>query len=388
VVPDEEGVDFSLSKTTASLAKVKKQIQILKGLDHANAEAGPDGPGDHARANATLLTGLRARKTAGTDIHLGISVDQLAAQHVGHATRFPSLELTCDKIRKSGLCDSGYSCAYLYNISWQSATTPMTPEPNPRLVFERLFGSGPPSERQKSLELRRQKQQSVLDFVLSEVGRLEGQLGHKDRQKLEEYLTSVRELEQRITRAATFGDLPESSSEAPVGIPSDYGQHMELMFDMLVLAFQTDSTRIATLLLAGDGTNYTFPHIGIPEGHHYLTHNQHKPEEADKVQNIDAHYMSNFAQFLEKLDQIEDVDGNSLLDNSMIFYGGGISDGNAHTHTDLPVILAGSGSGTLEPGRYAKFPSSPTTNLFLTMIDRLGVPGRAIASKYGLMIRC
>jgi hypothetical protein len=373
--PSGEGAEFELSTTTKALDKVRKHIQMIHGLDHNNAEPGADGPGDHARANATLLTGVRAKKTAGTDIYLGISIDQLAAKHVGHLTRFPSLELTCDKIRKSGLCDSGYSCAYLYNISWQSPTTPMTPEGNPRLVFERLFGSGPPSERKQVVQQQRHRQRSALDFVLAEVKTLQHQLGQRDKLKLDEYLTGVRELEKRISRAEQHGELPETAAQTPAGIPSDYGQHMELMFDLLALAFQTDSTRIATLLLAGDGTNYTFPQIGIPEGHHYLTHNQHKPEEAEKVQQIDAYYMSHFARFLEKLDQTQDVDGNSLLHNSMILYAGGIADGNAHTHTNLPVILAGSGSGTVESGRYVKVDSSPMSNLFLSMIDRLGIQG-------------
>jgi Protein of unknown function (DUF1552) len=371
--PSGDGTDFQLSPTMKPLEKVQKHIQIIHGLDHLNATPGPDGPGDHARANATLLTGVRAKKTAGNDIRLGISIDQVAAKHIGHLTRFPSIELTCDKIRKSGLCDSGYSCAYLYNIAWQSDTTPMTPEANPRLVFERLFGSGPPGERAQTFEQQRHKQRSVLDFVRSEAGLLQRQLSPRDQMKLDEYLTGVRELEKRIARAQPIHEPSETLVQTPAGIPSDYGEHMQLMFDLLVLAFQTDSTRIATLLLAGDGTNYTFPQIGIPEGHHYLTHNQHKADDADKVQRIDAYYMAQFARFLEKLDQTHDADGNSLLYNSMILYTGGIADGNAHTHANLPAILAGSGGGTLNSGRYFKVASSPMSNLFLSMIDRLGV---------------
>ena len=371
--PCGEGTGFQLSPTMKPLEEVQRHIQVIQGLDHLNAAPGPDGPGDHARANATLLTGVRAKKTAGNDIRLGVSIDQLAAQRVGQLTRFPSLELTCDKVRKSGLCDSGYSCAYLYNISWQSATTPMTPEANPRLLFERLFGAGPPGERKQAVERQRHGQRSVLDFVRSEAGMLERQLGERDKMKLDEYFTGVRELEKRIARAEQFGKLSEPSAQSPQGIPSDYGQHMELMFDLLLLAFQTDSTRIATLILAGDGTNYTFPQIGISEGHHYLTHNQHKVEEAEKVQRIDSYYMSHFARFLEKLDQTQDADGNTLLYNSMIVYAGGIADGNAHTHTNLPVILAGSGGGTLQSGRHAKVESSPMCNLFLSLIDRLGI---------------
>jgi len=367
---------FELNRTMRSLESVKKHIQIISGLDHINATPGPDGAGDHARANATLLTGVRARKTAGSDINLGISIDQVAAKHIGHLTRFPSLELTCDKVRKSGLCDSGYSCAYLYNISWQSATTPMTPEPNPRLAFERLFGAGTHGERRKVTAAREEAQRSVLDFVLDDAKSLARELGSKDQRKLDEYLTGVRELEKRLDNVDAFGELPDPAAETPAGIPADYGEHMSLMFDILALAFQTDSTRVATLLLAGDGTNYAFPQIGIPEGHHYLTHEQGRsPDAAEKVAQIDEYYMRHFAAFLEKLEKIEDVDGRSVLHNSMIVYGGAIADGNRHTHENLPVILAGRGGGELRTGRYLKVTSQPMTNLFLGMLDHLGVTG-------------
>lgn len=369
--PTGMGKEFELNKTMLPLESIKDQIQIIGGLDHVNADPGPDGAGDHARANATFLTGVRARKTAGSDIHLGVSIDQIAAEHVGHATRFPSLELSCDAIRKSGGCDSGYSCAYQFNLSWKTPTTPMTPEPNPRLVFERLFGS-PAGKGAESIAARRAQQNSVLDFILEDSRSLHRDLSTKDRQKLDEYLTGVRDIEQRIERAENFEDLPRPDIEPPGGIPEDYGEHMNLMFDMLALAFQTDSTRIATLLLAGDGTNRAFPQIEIPEGHHYLTHQRDEDKQA-KVAQIDLYYMRHFARFLQKLDQTEDVDGQSVLHNSMIVYGCGIADGNRHTHDNLPVILAGAGGGTLETGRHIKAGSEPMTNLFLSMLDRLGV---------------
>ncbi len=374
--PEGSERDFELNRTMRPLEAVREHIQIISGLDHINATPGPDGAGDHARANATLLTGVRARKTDGSDIHLGISIDQVAANRIGHETRFPSLELSCDKVRKSGRCDSGYSCAYLYNISWQSATVPMTPEPNPRLLFERLFGAGDHGQRRKLSAARGESQQSVLDFVLDDAKTLERELGRKDRRKLEEYLTGVRDIEQRLARAEEFGDLPDPPVDTPAGIPADYGEHMRLMFDLLALAFQTDSTRIATLLLAGDGTNYAFPQIGIPEGHHYLTHEQRRsPEAAEKVTRIDEYYMQHFAAFLEKLAKTEDSDGHSVLRNSMIVYGGAIADGNRHTHDNLPVILAGGGGGELRTGRYVEVASQPMANLFLGMLDHLGVTG-------------
>jgi hypothetical protein len=374
--PKGEGSAFELARTMQPLAALKDKFQVLGGLDHKNATPGNDGAGDHARANATFLTGARARKTDSVDIEVGVSVDQLAAQQVGHLTRFSSLELSCDSVRKSGSCDSGYSCAYQYNLSWRSPTTPMTPEPNPRLVFERLFGTGAPAERQKNFEQRQQTQKSLLDLVLDDAHSLQRKLGNKDREKLDEYLTGVRALEQRIERAEHFGKLPNPGADAPAsGIPENFGDHMEVMFDLLAMAFQTDSTRIATLLTANDGSNRSFQEIGIPEGHHYCSHHRNNPELVAKVGEIDLHYMKYFARFLTKLDQTKDVDGNSLLHNSMIVYGSGNADGNRHTHENLPVILAGAGGGTLTPGRFAKFESQPMSNLFLSMNDRMGVNG-------------
>lgn len=371
--PKGEGKDFTLSTTMQPLEKVKQRIQVLGGLDHVNATPGPDGAGDHARAGGTFLTGVRVKKTAGADIHAGISIDQVAAQQLGHLSRFPSLELSCDSIRKSGNCDSGYSCAYQHNLAWRSPTAPVSPEPNPRLVFERLFGAGSRGERTKNYQLRQQQQRSIMDFVLDDARSLQAHLGSRDQQKLDEYLASIREIEKRIERAEQFKDIPDPDIATPPGIPSSFPEHVQLMYDMLLLAFQSDSTRIATLLLAGDGSNRTFPEIGIAEGHHFLTHHRNKKDMVDKVAQIDTWYVTQFARFLEKLDQTKDLDGNSILHNSMIVYGSGNADGNYHTHTNLPIILAGAGGGTLETGRYVKQKAKPACNLFLSMLDRLGV---------------
>lgn len=369
------GPAFELGRTMQPLNPLRDQIQVVGGLDLHEADPGNDGGGDHARASATFLTGARARKTEGGDIHVGVSVDQLIAKHVGQDTRLPSLELSCDSVRKSGGCDSGYSCAYVYNISWQSATTPMTPEPNPRLVFERLFGNGSPEERERNYRLRLHTQKSLLDFVLDDAMRMNSQLGHRDREKLDEYLTSVREIEQRLVHAESFGALPNPGVDSPAGIPGDYGQHMDLMYDLLALAFQTDSTRVATLLLAGDGSNRSFAEIGISEGHHYCSHHRGNADLLDKVGRIDRFYMDHFARFLGKLDRMKDPDGTSVLHNSMIVYGCGNSDGNKHTHTNLPVVLAGAGGGSLNPGRSVHYQDTPMTNLYLTLADRMGVAG-------------
>jgi len=372
--PAAQGAQFELSPTLAPLAPVRNSFQILGGLDHKNAEAGPDGAGDHARANGTFLTGVRMRKSA-SDIRAGISIDQVLAHALGHVTRFPSLELTCDQGRQTGACDSGYSCAYQYNLSWSSPTTPMAPEHNPRLVFERLFGAGSPRERAANLKRRQQEQRSILDFVLEDAHAMQRRLDARDQEKLDQYLTGVRDLETRIQTAEQFSTHADPGRPAPEGVPPGYGEYVQLMFDMLTLAFQTDSTRVATLLLAHDGSNRSFNEIGVPEGHHDLSHHFDNREKIQKVAQIDRWYVQQFSRFLQKLGQTRDADGQSLLHNSMIVYGGGNADGNRHSHTNLPILLAGTGGGRLTPGRFTQFDSLPATNLFLGLANRLGLAG-------------
>lgn len=372
--PSGSGRDFQFNVTMEPLQSLQSHVQVFRGLDQLNAEAGPDGAGDHARANATFLTGVRARKTAGADIRVGQSIDQLIASHVGETTRFPSLELSCDAVRKSGGCDSGYSCAYQFNISWRAPETPMTPEPNPRLVFERLFGAGTDAGGQ-SREQRRREQRSVLDFVLDDAAALQRDLSGSDRQKLDEYLTSVREIERRIQRESQWPEIARPDLAVPEDVPDDHRTHIDLMFDLLTLAFQTDSTRVATLLMAHDGSNRSFPELGISEGHHYLTHEQDQEDPRKKVAKIDRFYIERLARFLDKLRNTPDVDGRSLLDNSMIVYGSGIADANAHNHDNLPFILAGSGGGLLQPGYYRDAGRVPMSNIFLSLADRMGVQG-------------
>lgn len=370
--PEGEERDFKLGTTLEPLQSKLQQIQVLHGLDVKPAEAGRDGGGDHARGNGTFLTGVRLNKSA-TEIRNGISIDQEIAQRVGHLTRFASLELSCEANRQTGNCDSGYSCAYQFNLSWKNATTPMSPEANPRLVFERLFGSGPVGQRAANLQRRRQEQRSILDFVMEDARSMQSRLAKRDGEKLDQYLTGVREIESRIERAESFGKTADPNLDTPVGVPAAYADHITLMYDMLILAFQTDSTRVATLLLAHDGSNRSFEHIGIVEGHHDLSHHQEKQDRIDKVAQIDRWYMEQFAGFLNRLDAVEDIDGKSLLHNSMILLGSGNADGNRHSHTDVPVILAGQGGGRLSPGRFVKHGSKPLTNLFLGMVDQLGI---------------
>jgi hypothetical protein len=307
--PKGDGNEFTLNRTLEPLEQYKQHLQILGGLEHLNATPGSDGAGDHARANGTFLTGVRLKKSA-TDIRAGVSIDQIMARQIGHLTRFQSLELTCDIRRQTGGCDSGYSCAYQYNISWSSPTTPMTPESNPRQVFERLFGKGAPGERLESLKRRRQEQRSILDFVLEDARDMQRRLSSRDQEKLDQYLTGVREIEMRIQKAEKLGDARDPLTATPPGIPADHAEHIQLMYDILVLAFQTDSTRIATLLLAHDGSNRSFADIGIPEGHHDLSHHFNNEDRIKKVSDIDLWYVKQFAVFLQKLEATKDVDGN------------------------------------------------------------------------------
>ncbi|HUQ09247.1 MAG TPA: DUF1552 domain-containing protein [Steroidobacteraceae bacterium] len=367
----EGGADFALSPTLAPLAKVQKSLQVISGLEDLSADPGPDGAGDHARAGATFLTGVRIKKTAGSDIHAGVSIDQVVANQIGHLTRFPSLELSCDVVRKSGECDSGYACAYEYNMAWRSHNEPLSPEHNPRFAFERLFGDGPVKQRVANLRRRQAEQNSILDYVLADAKSVNAKLDGRDRQKLDQYLTSVREIEQRIELTAKM-KVQNPEIDAPAGVPVNYAEHVALMFDMLLLAFQTDSTRVATLLMAREGSNRPFADIGIASGHHDLTHHKNSPEIIAKVQEIDRWYVTRLAAFLEKMDATQDVDGQSLLHHSMIMYGSGNADGNRHTHDNLPIVVAGAGSGTFKTGRYVKVKPTPLTNMFLTMADGMG----------------
>lgn len=382
--PQGEGADYQLNETMQPLAELKSEFQIFSGFEHKNGWAGPDGAGDHARAGGTILTGARPRKTAGADIRAGISVDQLAAQKAGNRTRFPSLELSCDGVRKSGNCDSGYSCAYQFNISWRSETNPVAPESNPRLVFERLFGAGTAAERKLAYQQRQERQKSVLDFMLDDAKQLERQLGRNDREKLGQYLTSVREIEERIQRTEQMGALPDLAKEAPDGIPGAYRDHIRLLMDMLVLAFETDSTRVATFLLAHDGSNRGFKEIGVSEGHHDLSHHQGDREKMAKIAKIDRFYAEQCAYFLQRLRAAKDRDGQSLLNNSMIVYCSGLSDANRHRHDELPVIVAGRAGGRLHPGRHVKLPvKTPMSNLFVSLLDKFGTPEERFGDSTG-----
>ncbi len=382
--PSGTGAAFEFTKTLKPLDGVRKNVMVLSGLKHHNADAIDDGPGDHARAGACFLTGVHPKKTSGADIRSGVSVDQIAAaaNEVGGATRFPSLELGCEDSRTVGNCDSGYSCAYTNSISWRTPTTPMPPETNPRAVFERLFGTDAnldPATRAK----RQRARSSILDLVSERTQSLSSNLGASDKRKLDEYLYAVREIEKRIEMAETNKNV-EPNMEEPAGVPVTFGEYARLMYDLQALALQTDLTRVSTMVLAREGSVRTYGEIGVADPHHPLSHHRNNPDAIEKLSQINRFHMELFAYFIKKLDSTPDGDG-TLLDHSMVVYGSAISDGNQHTHDHLPVILAGGGNGCLSGGRHIVYKDTPMTNLYLTMLGHLGVPIETIGDSTGAL---
>ncbi|MBU6300149.1 MAG: DUF1552 domain-containing protein [Verrucomicrobia bacterium] len=379
-IQDANG-EYAMSPILQGLSDLRQDIQIIKGLEQKAGWSMGDGGGDHARANATFLTGVRAYKTAGADIKVGVSVDQLMAQLVADQTRFASLELGTESVRRSGVCDSGYSCAYQFNVSWRSETQPMAPEANPRQVFERLFGVGQGEQRKANLERARIRQRSLLDFVLTDAKKMHAELGRNDQQKLDEYLTGIREIERRIQNLEKFGLPPDPGVPAPKGVPESYEEHLQVMFDMMYLAFVTDSTRVISFLQSHDGNNRTMPSIGITQGHHTISHHQGKPEELAKLTKIDQFYIRQFAYFLKKLKGARDVDGRTLLENSMILWGSGLGDPDRHQHDRLPIIVAGNGGGRLHPGRHVVLTDqkTPLNRLHLRLLREMGGREEAFA---------
>ena len=368
--PTGEGKNYELSQTLAPLAEMKDDFLVLEGLTQHHARANGDGGGDHARNASAFLTGAQPRKTSGADITVGQSIDQTIAQRIGSQTNLSSIELGIDRGRNAGNCDSGYSCAYSSNISWKTATTPCAKEVNPRAAFERLFGSPQTAADQ---ERRNRNRKSILDFVSSDAKRIEAKLGGADRRKLDEYLSSVRDLELRVARAEKSSkEIPELA--LPDGVPSELKEHINLMFDILTLAFQTDTTRIATMMLADAGSNRTYPDVDVKDGHHELSHHEKDESKMERISRIDKYLVERFAYFLKTLKSTKEGESN-LLDNSMILYGSAISDGNRHNHDDLPIILAGRGGNTIETGRYLKFEKeTPLNNLYIAMAERMGAP--------------
>jgi hypothetical protein len=379
--PLESGAAFAFPRILKPLEAYRSQTLVLSGLAQGNANALEDGAGDHARAAACYLTGVHPKKTAGDDIHAGISVDQIAAQHIGADSRFPSIELGCDDSRTVGNCDSGYSCAYTNSLSWRSPTSPMPPETNPRLAFERLFG-GDAGLDPATKAIRRRDRRSILDIVAERTSSLVVTLGASDRRKVDEYLTSVREIERRIEVAERDTSEVTPDFEMPSGVPVLFADYASLMFDMQTIALQADLTRVSTLMLGREGSLRTYPEIGVPDPHHPLTHHRDNPEWIEKVTKVNVFHMEQFAKFVGKLATTPDGDG-TLLDHTVIVYGSGIADGNKHTHENLPVLVVGGGARFKGDRHLVYDDNTPMTNFYLTLLDRVGVREDQIGDSTG-----
>ncbi len=372
-----------LPSTLKPLESLKNYINVLSGLTQKNAFALGDGPGDHARSASAWLTGCHPRKTSGANIKAGISIDQLLAKELGNKTRFGSLELGCERGGLAGDCDSGYSCAYSNSISWRTESTPVAKEVNPRLVFERLFQSEDINETQESRAQRLAENKSILDFVMEDAKLLNKKLGTTDRMKLDEYMSGVREIERRISFVENEAKSNNIQQFSNIDIPSDYGEHIRLMGDLMVLAFQTDTTRVSTFMFANEGSNRSYKSIGVSDGHHEMSHHQKNPEKLEALRKINTFHVSQLAYILNKMESIKEGD-KTLLDNSMVLYGAGICDGDRHNHDDLPLLLAGKAGGKISSGKHLKFNNgTPMSNLFLSMSDKLGIPQENIGDSTG-----
>ncbi len=366
--------DFELQSIMKPVEAFRSKMNVISGLSLHGAEALGDGGGDHARSVASFLTGAHPRKTDGADIRNGISVDQLAAEKIGHLTKLKSLELGTEASSIGGRCDSGYSCLYTSNVSWRTETSPLPKEVNPAAVFERLFGSANERENKKSLAQREQRRKSILDFVHGEAKTLSHSLGAQDRRKLDEYLYAVRDIERRLQTTDKLDQTETGVSDfpRPAGVPQVYGEHVKLLFDMMVLAFQTDSTRVCSFMYANAGSNRSYRNLAISEGHHHISHHKNNQKLQQNISKINQYHMSLAHHFLTRLDSIKEGDG-TLLDNCMIVYGSGIADGNRHEHSDLPIALFGGGGGTIQTGRYIRCRTgTPLTNLYCSMLERVG----------------
>jgi hypothetical protein len=386
--PAAYGTDYALTPTLAPLAPFKDKMMVATGLICDKANANGDGAGDHARAMAAYLTGAQPRKTEGANIHVGRSIDQAAAAQIGHLTRFPSLELGIEQGTSVGRCDSGYSCAYIHNMCWKNDMTPVAKDCDPRSVFDRLFGNGKAGESAEASAKRADRRKSMLDFVLDDANSVQKSLGAADNRKLDEYMSSVREIELRIDRMQNEEPVkPPDGYARPTnfvftsGVRAsgnantirNYPEHVALMCDMVVLAFQTDLTRIITLPFASEESNQNYPFADAPVPHHGTSHHQHDPAKMALLAKINLFHIKQLAYLVGKLDKIQEGDG-SILDNSLIAYGSGNSDGQRHNHDDLPFLLLGKGGGKMTTGRHVQMDKVPINNMWLAMLEHANVP--------------
>jgi hypothetical protein len=379
--PEDEGPLGKLPLLMQPLEPLKNDLLVLSNLTANWGRPLLVGAGDHGRAAAAYMTGMQVTRAL-TDLKLGVSADQIAAAEVGNKTKLPSLEVGLEEARQSGNCDNGYSCAYTYNLSWKTENQPLPPISDPRLLFERLFGADivePPAAHARRLAMR----QSILDGVLGQTQKLQGEVGPSDRRKLDEYLTSIREIERQVQHAEKEGMVIDPGIDKPFGVPPEFPDYFRLMTDMMLVAFKADITRIQTMMIGREGSTRPYPEIGVNDGHHPLTHHMGNMQMLEKVKQINALHMKLFAEFLTKLKNTREGDSN-LLDQSLIVYGSGISDGNVHTHDQLPTILAGRGGNFVKPGRHIIYQrETPVCNLFATMIERVGVNPEHVGDSTG-----
>jgi len=379
--PSGVGSGYQLSRILKPLEKFREDMLVLTGLDIHNGNALGDGGGDHARAGASYLTGIHCKKTTGADIQGGISADQIAARAM--TTRLTSLELGCEDSRTVGNCDSGFSCAYTNSISWRSPTMPMPPETNPRVVFERLFGADNLKVDDATRARRTLLRTSILDTVAERSRQLMGSVGPSDKRKLDEYMTGVREVERRIQSSEADSGRFQPAIEAPAGVPVDFAEYAKLMFDLQILAFQADLTRVSTFMIGREGSVRTYGEIGVPDPHHPITHHQNRPDFLEKVSKINEFHVQLYSYFLDRMKAAQDGDG-SLFDHSLLVYGGGLCDPNRHQHENVPTLLLGKGNGKIRGGRHVVYPDgTPLTNLYMTLLDHMNVRPDSIGDSTG-----
>ena len=380
--PATEGADFQFSPILSPLEPFRDQTLVLSGLAHTQAMAFNDGAGDHSRATAAWLSGVHAKRTEGPDVRVGVTADQIAAAELGKETQLASLELALENVDLVGNCDSGYSCAYMNTLSWRTPTTPLPVENNPRNVFRRMFGSGSTPEERIA---RRRENRSILDSVLEDISRLKQSIGPADTGRVTEYLDAIRDVERRIQLTEQRNLAAPRDLAVPLGVPDTFEEHIALMFDLQLLAYQADITRVVTFIIGRELSSRTFPAIGINATHHSISHHQNKAEKKEQVSKINTYHIQQLTHFLGKLQSTPDGDG-SLLDHTMLVYGSGLSDGNRHDHSPLPILVLGGAAGRLKGGRHIQYAKdTPMTNLLLTMLDKVGVPTDTLGDSTGLL---
>lgn len=385
--PSSEGPDYTLSTTLEPLAKHRQYVSVFSGLTLDGAHAHGDGGGDHARSGASFLTGSHPRKTDGADIKNSVSVDQVAAQALGSKTRFASLEMGMEGSSQAGNCDSGYSCAYSSNLAWRNENSPLAKENDPTAIFDRLFGNGDAVSEGKNRSARIERRKSVLDFVLDDAKSLQNKLGTADKRKMDEYLYAVRDVENRLVKSDKLrvGEDGIPNFPRPAGVPRDWSEHCKLMMDMVALAIRSDSTRILTFMFANEGNNSGYPQIGAPEGHHDLSHHGKSEDKQAKIQKINTYHLEHFAYLVDHFAGVEEG-GSQLLDNCMLIYGSGISDGDRHNHDDLPILMVGKAGGKIKKASHWKFPkNTPLCDLYVWMLNQYGVQVDSFGDSKGIL---